>query len=91
MTVDAPEVRVAGKIPIMLRSLAWAMENLGVEMVYYGGFGARPNSDALVADTRRPPCVNAAINILAAGHAVLACGAVRAQATAAKQEPLHAA
>ncbi|MDO9584438.1 MAG: transposase [Desulfomicrobium sp.] len=35
--------------------------------------------------------VNAAINILAAGHAVLACGAVKAQATAAKQEPLHAA
>lgn len=35
--------------------------------------------------------VNAAINILAAGHAVMACGAVRAQATAAKQEPLHAA
>lgn len=40
MTVDAPEARVAGKFPIMLRSLAWAMENLGVEMVYYGGFGA---------------------------------------------------
>jgi len=35
--------------------------------------------------------VNAAINILAAGHAVMACGAVRAHATAAKQEPLHAA
>ena len=35
--------------------------------------------------------VNAAINILAAGHAVMACGAVKAQATAAKQEPLHAA
>ena len=35
--------------------------------------------------------VNAAINILAAGHAVMACGAVKAQATAAKQEPLHEA
>jgi putative transposase len=35
--------------------------------------------------------VNAAINILAAGHAVMACGAVKAQATAAKQEPLRAA
>ena len=35
--------------------------------------------------------VNAAINILAAGHAVMACGAVKAQTTAMKQEPLHAA
>ena len=30
---------------------------------------------------------NAALNILAAGHAVLACGAERAQASALKQEP----
>ena len=32
---------------------------------------------------------NAAINILAAGHAVSACGAGRAQAPALKQEPTH--
>ncbi len=32
---------------------------------------------------------NAALNILAAGHAVLACGAERAQASATKQEPIY--
>ncbi|NCD26219.1 MAG: hypothetical protein EOL86_11605 [Deltaproteobacteria bacterium] len=39
MTDAAPEARMAGEIPAMLRSLAWAMEDLGVGMVYYGGLG----------------------------------------------------